>query len=168
MEWNSEGRGLPSLVFLGRDIISLLSASLGLFGSFGVSFEGWSWGCGILEVGSRVLQRQQVLSSSGPCTCGRLSPSRNGVCSGKAPLGVGGGQGWAWACSWSADPMRRGQCAARPFPCPFRTCQEILGRGYRVSLAGRVRFCCEDRPQECGWCSWGRSPHVSLPGLPAW
>lgn len=37
-------------------------------GSFGASLEGWSWGCGILEVGFCVLQHQQVLSSLGPCT----------------------------------------------------------------------------------------------------
>lgn len=68
VDWSGtlRGGGLPSPVFLGRDIIFLLSASLGLFGSFGASLEGWSWGCGILEVGFCVLQHQQVLSSLGP------------------------------------------------------------------------------------------------------
>ena len=125
-------------------------------------------GCGILEVGSCALQHQQVLNSLGPCTCGHLSPGRNGGLFWKSTPGSGGKAGLGVGLLLECGFHEKRPVWPRPFLRPFGTCQEILGRGSRVSLGGRARLCCEDRPQEYGWCSWGHSPHVPLPGLPVW
>ena len=104
----------------------------------------------------------------GPAPAGTCPQAEMGVCSGKAPLGVGGKAGLGVGLLLECRFHEKRPVWPRPFLRPFGTCQEILGRGSRVSLGGRARLCCEDRPQEYGWCSWGHSPHVPLPGLPVW